>query len=98
MKKLEELGVSPAPWSANKNNNVLSGRPMVSDVFGNDLDDSDANLIAAAPELYEELRKAYEFIEQVGDAVGGLPEDVVFNQYNARKALDKAAGEEVENG
>ena len=101
MKKLEELAISRAPWRVcPKDDTMVTTKGGFRVAAGccerYDGGVGNACIIAAAPELYEELRKAYEFIEQVGDAVGGLPADVIVNQRNARKALAKAAGEEVE--
>ena len=60
MKTLEQLGISPAPWSAK---NLLGYRVFNHERF--ELCDSDsvfsladARLIAAAPELYEALYEA----------------------------------------
>ena len=97
MKKLEELYVRYIPWQAFKNGDwIMRADKSSFRIMPWGMTDDENRIIAAAPELYEELRKAYEFIEQVGDAVGGLPADVIVNQRNARKALAKAAGEEVE--
>lgn len=97
MKTLDELGISPAPWFwANRGEVCICNcvgfciamvYSMQSQKKGN------ANLISAAPELYECLRKAVEFIEEVGIARGGLPLDVTQNQNAARYAIAKAAGE-----
>lgn len=114
MKKLEELGIFPGPWECRglrsdwilgpinscSDNNII----VRSERLGYRCKEPDeyhyANmrLISAAPELYDALIKAYEFIEQIGDAMEGLPKDVVNNQKEARKALAKAAGEELNHG
>lgn len=99
MKTLEELGISPVPWRTDL---YVYGYVTTSIGFHVATADGDtpderranANIIAAAPELYAELIKAVEFIDQVGNACGGLPIDVIQNQNAARKALAKAAGEE----
>ena len=59
---------------------------------------SNANLISAAPELYECLREAVLFIGQICNACGGLPLVIAQNQNAARKALAKAAGEDNGKG
>ena len=67
MKTLEQLGISPAPWSAN---DVLGYRVFNHERF--ELCDSDsvfsfadAHLIAAAPDLYEALRMYQELFEKI---------------------------------
>ena len=97
MKRIDELGISPWPWSAGIGDD---DRFVIRDSKGYEIAQAfsggyDSTIIAAAPELYEALRKAVEFIEQVGDAMGGLPRDVSENQHMAFKALAKAAVGEV---
>ena len=59
--KLEELGISAAPWSINELGSAVISEaaedivcPLCVDVKG----EKDANLIAAAPALYDCLREA----------------------------------------
>ena len=106
MKKLEELGVSTAPWDT-----AYVHKPAVYDRdgrcvadcdihFARRRDDANARLIAAAPDLYEALRDVVE--NECGEcayvrkgvctrAESKLPE-CLFKQ--SRKALEKAGGKE----
>ena len=90
MKKLEELGINPAPW-------VKYG-DIVEDAEGNVIynayDDSDfpnANLIAAAPKLYEYLTEAVDM--QCHDCQGGDCYNCQFRRW--KDALAEAGGEVV---
>ncbi len=105
MKRIEELGVSPAPWTA------LSGddgyRPCICDADGRYVlsytgrknRNADAALVAAAPELYEALRKVVDEMCQNCSlaAVGGdgcmLVDNGCFVK-DGRKVLEKAGGAE----
>ena len=70
MKKLEQLGISPTPWTVDNHNNIRTcdghtlAATMVSDAYGHDRTKNDAFIIAAAPKLYaacyEMLRYYYE--------------------------------------
>ena len=70
MKTLEQLGISPAPWSVDEHNNIRTSdghalaATIVSDAYGRDRTEQDALIIAAAPKLYaacyEMLRYYYE--------------------------------------
>ena len=70
MKTLEQLGISPAPWSVDGHNNIRTGdghtlaATIVSNAYGRDRTEQDALIIAAAPKLYaacyEMLRYYYE--------------------------------------
>lgn len=61
MKKLEELGISPAPWRVTKAINADWGKSLIVMSKGGGaiptLLPENARLIAAAPELYEALRR-----------------------------------------
>ena len=89
MKTLSELGISRAPWTVNKYDDVTTvNGNMVACVEDWDVCDTaevaaNARLIAAAPELYEALREIYE------DFPG-------CNKWaaRARAALEKAGGAE----
>ena len=107
MKTLEQLGISPAPWSAM---NLRGYRVFDHEWF--ELCDSDsvfsladASLIAAAPELYEALRMYQEAFEEIRKSAWFL--DANFHEIMslnkvmtaADAALAKAAGEsEVKDG
>ncbi len=106
MKRLDELGISPAPWRA-------EGGPMAAIVYENrptqecasvcaitgERRNADAALIAAAPDLYEALREVVDEMCQNCSlaAVGGdgcmLVDNGCFVK-DGRKALEKAGGAE----
>lgn len=91
MKKLSELGVSPAPWVQGtlRHDMVLSGplREVVTMVsLADERFDNNLSLIAAAPELYEALRTIYEVMANGKEY---LPRDW---SERARAALEKAGG------
>lgn len=100
MKTVEQLGISPAPWSntvgtekpfeANsvwdaKNGGVLTGG------YAESL--NDARLIAAAPELYEALAALLNCSER--EAPFTMESGMSIAMDMARKALEKAGGEEA---
>lgn len=100
MKTVEQLGISPAPWSntvgtekpfeANsvwdaKNGGVLTGG------YAESL--NDARLIAAAPELYEALAALLNCSER--EAPFTMESGTSIAMDMARKALEKAGGEEA---
>ncbi len=99
MKTVEQLGISPAPWSntvgtekpfeANsvwdaKNGGVLTGG------YAESL--NDARLIAAAPELYEALAALLNCSER--EAPFTMESGMSIAMDMARKALEKAGGAE----
>lgn len=96
MKRLDELGVSPAPWKSSVGIDVC--RPCICDANGRfmleytDMENRDANarLIAAAPDLYEALREA---VEESCIRCGCQEPEVCANCHVVlwRKALEKAA-------
>ena len=105
MKTLEQLGISPAPWSVNNYNNIMTGdgqtlaATIISDAYGHDRTEKDACLIAAAPELYEALRMYQEAFAEIRKSAWFL--DANFHEImslnkvmtSADAALAKAAGE-----
>ena len=94
MKTLEQLGISPTPWSVDDHNNIRTGdghtlaATMVSDAYGHDRTEQDAFIIAASPELYAAL---FEMVEMHRDGGSYDYEQEVIK--NAKAALAKAAGE-----
>ena len=105
MKTLEQLGISPAPWSVDDHNNIRTiyghtlAVTMVSDAYGHDRMKNDAFIIAAAPELYEALRMYQEAFAEIRKSAWFL--DANFHEIMklnnvmtaADAALAKAAGE-----
>lgn len=109
MKTIEELGISPTPWSVvyDPDNGVpyriectrpkgLSNR-VLDDCDG--ILDPDANLIAAAPKMYEELWKVcfgdgdtINCRKCTGAKLGNCKS---CSLYGARSALAEASGESV---
>lgn len=100
MKTVEQLGISPAPWSNMmetekpfetnsvwdaKNKGVLTGG------YSESL--NDARLIAAAPELYEALRECLSALNAAGK-MGWDCDYAAMAKRNAAKALEKAGGAE----
>ena len=88
MKQKTEVRHTPGPWSLQpigdeSECNVLgAGRELIATVS-----DNDANIIAAAPDLLEQLKNALIFIETVhgGSNDGAVQEDI-------RAAIAKAEG------
>ena len=94
MKTLEQLGISPAPWTNTINteepfeiNSVWDARNgcVLSGGYSESL--NDARLIAAAPELYAAL---FEMVEMYRDGGSYDYEQEVIKM--AKAALAKAAG------
>ena len=105
MKRLEEFGVSPAPWQATCNDAETTtwvfSRATTADVatmcaVKRERCNADAALIAAAPDLYESLREAVE--KRCGWCAwkDGSAPDVCAkcDVPRWRKALEKAGGAE----
>ena len=107
MKTLEQLGISPAPWSIDDHNNIRTtdghtlAATMVSNAYGHDRTEQDAFIIAAAPDMY---KHGVELVSSLEDWMRKYPpsEFSTFGQAyqllveatnNFRAALTKAAGE-----
>ena len=93
MKKLSELGISPAPWRFTHDDVIDLLKCGV--VYSNDcsyLGVADGNLIAAAPELYDALYDVVDYCEPThlvpSDRFGRI-------LAKAKAALSKASVEEV---
>ncbi len=106
MKTLEELGISPAPWTKHGDCSVYGeilaadGSPVVdydwsANPAAEAADDPNARLIAAAPELYEALR---EWVEELCDScqaeVGRTCDGECEAVRKAKAALEKVGGAE----
>ncbi len=103
MKKLEELGISPAPWNVKKESSGYyianaedTGVASLVRYYSNlECIKADARLIAAAPELYDALHDVVAYCESThlvpSERFGKVLE-------KAKSALAKAAGEEVADG
>lgn len=94
MKTLEQLGISPAPWTVDNHNNIMTGdghtlaATIVSNAYGLDKTENNALIIAAVPELYAAL---FEMVEMYRDGGSYDYEQEVIKK--AKAALAKAAGE-----
>lgn len=98
MKKLSELGISPAPWRFT--NYGVIDLLECGVVYSNDcpyLGAADARLIAAAPELYKWLAFAVEYYKCETRSCDECPNGKCWI-VDATAALAKAAGEEVGDG
>ena len=100
MKTLEQLGISPSPWSVDDHNNIRTGdghtlaATMVSNAYGHDRTEHDAFIIAASPELYDTLQSLVEYIDRECIPCGETACELMAAAHNV---LAKAAGEsEVE--
>ena len=98
MKTLEQLGISPAPWTNTINteepfeiNSVWDARNgcVLSGGYSESL--NDARLIAAAPELYEALAAMLSCAEKEAPFTSESGMSIAMNM--ARKAIKKAGGE-----
>ena len=102
---LEQIGISPAPWTVNEYNNIVTcyghtlAATIISDAYGHDRTEKDACLIAAAPELYEALRMYQEAFAEIRKSAwfidANFHEIMSLNKVmtSADAALAKAAGE-----
>ena len=102
MKMLEDLGTSPAPWTATAG---ADGRVVVNDenrhgiaacghTAEGDVDFANARLIAAAPDLYEALRLVLETIDALGFKPVVESDPLALAVKCGEKALEKAGGAE----
>ena len=105
MKRIEELGISPWPWTFCES--IDNARCVVRNLLGKIIvgytNSSNARLIAAAPNMYKTEYDLVDVIERLMNGWAGTcdvpPQDeVVAALEAAKKALVKAAGEEVCNG
>ena len=107
MKKLEELGISPWPWKMCKH--IDKARCVVRNFIGKIIvgytNNSNARIIAAAPDMYKALYKIVVMLEHCNkikccgnceyyDKCDEIERRLT---HNAMSALAKAAGEEVAN-
>lgn len=99
MKTLDELGISPAPWSNTvgtekpfETNSVWDARNggILTGGYAESL--NDARLIAAAPELYEALAALLNCSEREAPFTRESGMSIAMDM--ARKAIEKAGGEE----
>lgn len=99
MKTLDELGISPAPWSNTvgtekpfETNSVWDARNggILTGGYAESL--NDARLIAAAPELYEALAALLNCAEKEAPFTRESGMSIAMSM--ARKAIEKAGGEE----
>ena len=98
MKTIEQLNISPTPWTNTINtekpfeiNSVWDARNgcILSGGYSESL--NDARLIAAAPDLYEALAAILSCAEKEAPFTTGSGMSIAMDM--ARKALRKAAGE-----
>lgn len=107
MKTLEQLGISPAPWTQGGDcgtGKCLSDDEVCDDVIYDTngqmvadistIIDSDAQLIAAAPDLYEACRRAIAWEDHVIRKKMKPPENWKVIVAAMRAALEKAGGKE----
>ena len=109
MKKLEELEMSPAPWTCDIDD---EDQLMIYDAQGHDIGQSfacgvDANMMRSAPKLYKalyELVEAYEACNAHDGTCENCERQKMCKQdeeriiSNAKSALAEAAGEGGEDG
>ena len=99
MKTLEQLGISPTPWRINDHASVLDKYcEIISGQYG-PYNWNNADLIAAAPELYEALRMYQEAFAEIRKSAWFIDANF-YEIMNLNKvmtaadaALAKAAGE-----
>lgn len=99
MKKIKQLGISPAPWSNTvgtekpfETNSVWDARNggILTGGYAESL--NDARLIAAAPELYEALAALLNCAEKEAPFTTESGMSIAMDM--ARKAIEKAGGAE----
>ena len=105
MKKIEELGISPAPWTVPQIDNDFVHDSNGESVCQVNMIAEDAPLIAAAPELYDAGQKTeavltglFKLDEFAALLKSGAADALIACRDELRKALAKASGEEVDNG
>lgn len=103
MKKLEELGISPAPWEVDNTwtgeiicllKNGIEYQVATPYIHSDEETDANAHMLAAAPELYECLREEFE---KVCTNDGKCTDCQFVSQCRVKKwrtALAKASGED----
>ena len=105
MKRIEELFISQWPWTFCES--IDNARCVVRNLLGKIIvgytNSSNARLISAAPDMYKTEYDLVDVIERLmngctGDCDTPSHDEVVAAIEAAKKALDKAAGEEVGNG
>ena len=108
VKKLEELGISPAPW---KCTTYIVGKAKLGEIrtldgfkIGVDLKKPDALIEAAAPDLYDAGQKTeavltglFKLDEFAALLKSGAADALIACRDEMRKALVKASGEEDES-
>ena len=103
MKRLDELGVSPAPWQAFCSRvetlawvDSFATTDGVADMCATERErcNADARLIAAAPDMYEALRLVLETIDALGFKPVVESDPLALAVKCGEKALEKAGGEE----
>lgn len=107
MKTLEQLGISPAPWKPEDDGmgykDIWCNAPVTEDSEGENIiaeaiSKKDANMIAAAPDMYKTEYDLVDVIERLMNGWAGTcdvpsQDEVVAAIEAAKNALDKAAGE-----
>ena len=90
MKTLEQLGISPTPWRINDHASVLDRySAIISGQYG-PYDWHNANLIAAAPDIYEALAAMLSCAEKEAPFTAESGMSIAMNM--ARNAIKKAGG------
>ena len=102
MKMLEDLGTSPAPWTATAdaeggvvvNDENRHGVAACGHTAEGDVNFANARLIAAAPALYEVLRLVLKTIDALGFKSVVESDPLALAVKCGEKALEKAGGAE----